>query len=85
MKRGQHQYELRLVEKCGLCAAELRRREAGRAMPPPGWRGDDGRGGQDGGQQGGGGGNGGKGKGRADEPRGQSSRGHGERTDHLRR
>lgn len=27
LKRGPHQYELRLVPKCGLCAGELRMRE----------------------------------------------------------
>lgn len=73
-----HQYELRLVDKCGLCAAELRKKEARRDMPPPGWSGD---GGSGGGQSGGGsGGYSGKGKGRADEKHGESSKSHGERT-----
>ncbi|TLD22690.1 hypothetical protein E2P81_ATG07883 [Venturia nashicola] len=82
MERGPHQYELMLVEKCGLCAAESRNREARKNMPPPGWMGDDGRGGQNGG---GSCGHNGKGKARADERPGTSSRAHGERAYHLRR
>ncbi|KAE9966838.1 hypothetical protein EG328_008592 [Venturia inaequalis] len=63
LETGPHRYELLLVGKCGLCAAELRQREARKNMPPPAWGGD-----QSGGQAGDkSGGCGGKGKGRADE------------------